>query len=216
MGEVVSTGSAGSGADDVVACTAKDPRSAAKSDTMVPAVAFVGKQNSGKTTLLEKVIAELVARGLNVGTLKHHSHVGFDMDIEGKDSWRHRKAGSTFTAVASPDQLGIVRALDRELDPEEVLAAMGALDAQGAGKLDIILVEGYRQSGLPTIELFRSGNPKDADRPVGGEGNRIVAVVTDIPRVVGEAQAQDISVFSFESISQLALFIEREILAIIP
>ncbi|MBD9215300.1 MAG: molybdopterin-guanine dinucleotide biosynthesis protein MobB, partial [Senegalimassilia anaerobia] len=55
-----------------------------------PAVSIVGRHNSGKTTLIEKLIAELVGCGLDVGSVKHHSHVGFDIDIPGKDSWRHR------------------------------------------------------------------------------------------------------------------------------
>ncbi len=59
-----------------------------------PALAFIGYQNSGKTTLVEKVIAELTARGLRVGSLKHHGHHGFDIDVPGKDSWRHAQAGS--------------------------------------------------------------------------------------------------------------------------
>ena len=62
-----------------------------------PAVSIVGRHNSGKTTLIEKLIAELVGRGFDVGSVKHHSHVGFDIDIPGKDSWRHRHA-----ALAKP------------------------------------------------------------------------------------------------------------------
>ena len=60
-----------------------------------PAVSFVGRQNSGKTTLLEKVIAELAAQGLSIGTLKHHGHSKFQIDIPGKDSYRHRAAGAS-------------------------------------------------------------------------------------------------------------------------
>ena len=58
-----------------------------------PAVAVVGRHNSGKTTLVERLIAELVARGLDVGSVKHHSHAGFDIDYPGKDSYRHGRAG---------------------------------------------------------------------------------------------------------------------------
>lgn len=60
----------------------------------VPAIAFIGYQNSGKTTLVEKVIAELTRRGLRVGSLKHHGHHGFDIDVPAKDTWRHHQAGS--------------------------------------------------------------------------------------------------------------------------
>ena len=79
----------------------KDGADAAASDSSedapaapAPAVAFIGYQNSGKTTLVEKVIAELTARGLRVGSIKHHGHHRFDIDVPGKDSWRHAEAGS--------------------------------------------------------------------------------------------------------------------------
>jgi molybdopterin-guanine dinucleotide biosynthesis protein MobB len=173
----------------------------------IPAVAFVGRSNSGKTTLLVQVITELVARGVKVGTIKHHSHVGFDIDYEGKDSWRHRQAGSSYVVVSSPDQLASIRDLEQELEAEQIVADMDGVD--------IVLVEGYRKSSLPTVELFRSGNPKDVDRAVGGEGNEIIAVVTDIPRVEQEARAQGIMIFSFENILEIASFIEKRILGII-
>jgi len=60
-----------------------------------PAIAIVGRHNSGKTTLIEKLIAEMVSRGLDVGSVKHHSHVGFEIDYPGKDSYRHRAAGAS-------------------------------------------------------------------------------------------------------------------------
>ena len=177
-----------------------------KEHTSIPAVAFVGRSGSGKTTLLEKVIAELVHRGIKVGTVKHHSHVGFDIDYEGKDSWRHRQAGSSFVVVASPDQVASIQTLEQELEVEQILARMEGVD--------LVLVEGYRKSSLPTIELFRSGNPKDVDRAVGGEGNKIIAVVTDIPRVGQEARDQDIESFTYENILEIASFIERVFLSI--
>ena len=175
------------------------------------ALAFVGKQNSGKTTLLEKLISELTQRGYNVGTLKHHSHAGFDFDIEGKDSWRHAQAGSRFTVVSAPDKIALVRELDAPEDASNTLAAMVALstagEAQGTRPLDIILVEGYRHSGLPTVELFRGANPGDANRELGGEGNNIIAVVTDMPRIVEAALTEEIPSFGFEDTKGLADFV---------
>ncbi len=177
------------------------------------ALAFVGKQNSGKTTLLEKLIAELTQRGYNVGTLKHHSHAGFDFDIPGKDSWRHAQAGSRFTVISAPDKIALVRELDAPEDATHTLAAMVALSTagenQGTRPLDVILVEGYRQSGLPTIELFRADNPKDTEREFGGEGNDIIAVVTDLPRIAAEAEEKGIPSFGFEDTCALACFVER-------
>jgi len=177
------------------------------------AVAFVGRQNSGKTVLLEQLIAELTGRGYNVGTLKHHGHEGFDFDIEGKDSWRHAQAGSRFTVVSAPDKVAMVRQLDAPESAAHTLAAMVALstagEAQGTRSLDIILVEGYRSSGLPTVELFRADNPKDAERELGGEGNEIIAVVTDMPRIQKAAEEQRIPCFGFDAVKALADSIEE-------
>ncbi|MCL2751099.1 MAG: molybdopterin-guanine dinucleotide biosynthesis protein B, partial [Coriobacteriia bacterium] len=110
------------------------------------ALAFVGKQNSGKTVLLEQLIAELTSRNYNVGTLKHHGHEGFDFDVEGKDSWRHAEAGSRFTVISAPDKIAMIRQLDAPENALATLAAMIAIstagEAQGTRPLNIILVEG--------------------------------------------------------------------------
>jgi molybdopterin-guanine dinucleotide biosynthesis protein MobB len=174
------------------------------------AVAFVGKQNSGKTTLLEKVIFALCEQKVRVATVKHHSHRGFEFDIEGKDSWRHRQAGSVHAVIAAPDQIASVRNVNREVDVGEIIDTI-ILESQVSGNVpDIILVEGYRHGGLPTIELFRAGNPKDEKRDLGMEGNEIIAVVTDIPRIIEQAQAKGLPVFGFDDIDPLAHFlIER-------
>ena len=118
-----------------------------------PAVAIVGRHNSGKTTLVEKVIAELTARGLDVGSVKHHGHSGFDIDIPGKDSWRHRQAGATEVVISSPGQIATIRTFDGEAECNEIVHRMPGHD--------LVVVEGYRKSGLPTIEVMRAGNPHD-------------------------------------------------------
>ncbi len=119
-----------------------------------PAISIVGRHNSGKTTLIEKLIAELVARGHDVGSVKHHSHVGFDIDIPGKDSYRHRAAGASETVIAAPGQVARVKTIEGEVECNEIVRSMPGHD--------IIVVEGYRKSGLPTIEIMRSGNEADA------------------------------------------------------
>jgi len=176
----------------------------------IPAVAFVGKQNSGKTVLLEKVIAGLAQRKIRVATVKHHSHAGFEFDIEGKDSWRHRQAGSMQTVVAAPDQIASVRHLSGEVELKQIIETI-IFESLVFGEMpQIILVEGYRHGGLPTIELFRANNPNDAQRDLGVEGNEIIAVVTDIQRVVGQAEALNLPVFGFENIDSICDFlIER-------
>ena len=83
-------------------------------DIPSPAIAIVGRHNSGKTTLIERLIAELVGRGYDVGSIKHHSHRGFDIDYPGKDSYRHRAAGASETVIAVPGQLARIKTVEGE------------------------------------------------------------------------------------------------------
>ena len=123
-------------------------------DIPSPAVAVVGRHNSGKTTLVVKLIEELTARGRDVGSVKHHHRTGFEFDVPGKDSYRHRHAGATETVVAAPDQLARVKTLSSELECAQIVRSMPGHD--------IVIVEGYRKSGLPTIEVMRAANEADA------------------------------------------------------
>ena len=108
-----------------------------------PAIAFIGYQNSGKTTLVEKVIAELCRRGLRVGTVKHHGHAGFDIDVPGKDSWRHAQAGSRHAGLVCADRYAEYASTEQELPLEELLARFT--------DVDVVLVEGYKAAGLPNV-----------------------------------------------------------------
>ena len=123
-------------------------------DIPSPAIAIVGRHNSGKTTLIVKLIEELVARGHDVGSVKHHHKSGFEFDVPGKDSYRHRQAGASETVIAAPGQVARVRSITGELECAQIVRSMPGHD--------IVVVEGYRKSGLPTIEIMRAANPADA------------------------------------------------------
>ena len=123
-------------------------------DIPSPAIAIVGRHNSGKTTLIEQLIAELVDRGYDVGSIKHHSHAGFDIDYPGKDSYRHRAAGASETVIAAPGQVARIKTIEGEEECGDLVRSMPGHD--------IVVVEGYRKSGLPTIEVMRAGNAADA------------------------------------------------------
>jgi len=116
----------------------------------IPLLTVIGKSGSGKTTLLEKLIAELARRGYRVASIKHHSHSGFDIDRPGKDSWRHAQAGSVHVVIAAPDKIASYRHLERELTLDEIAADIW--------DVDIILTEGYKQAGKPTLEVVRAAN----------------------------------------------------------
>jgi molybdopterin-guanine dinucleotide biosynthesis protein MobB len=88
-----------------------------------------------------------------VGSVKHHSHDKFDIDYPGKDSYRHRAAGASETVIASPVKLARIKTLEHEAECLDIVLSMPGHD--------IIIVEGYRKSGLPTIEIMRSGNAAD-------------------------------------------------------
>lgn len=136
--------------------------------TGVPVVSVVGKGDSGKTTFLEKLIRELTERGYRVATVKHHVH-DFDIDVPGKDSWRHAKAGAAVTMISSPDKFGIVRKVDHEQSLDELVAA--------AGDVDIVLTEGFKRAGSVRIEVSRRARSEG----IICEPHELWALATDNP-----------------------------------
>jgi molybdopterin-guanine dinucleotide biosynthesis protein B len=86
---------------------------------MIPIVSIVGKSDSGKTTLLEKVVGELRARGYRIATVKHDAH-SFEIDHEGKDSWRHKQAGAALTVISSPEKVALVADADHDQSLAEI------------------------------------------------------------------------------------------------
>jgi molybdopterin-guanine dinucleotide biosynthesis protein B len=114
---------------------------------MIPVISVVGKSDAGKTTLLEKLIRELKARGYRVATVKHDAH-SFELDHPGKDTWRHAQAGSDHVVIASPTRIAHIQRIERELTLPEIVATI--TDA------DIILTEGYKRGPAQKIEVSRA------------------------------------------------------------
>ena len=203
-------------------------------DIPSPAVAVVGRHNSGKTTLVVKLIEALVARGHDVGSVKHHHKDGFEIDIPGKDSYRHRHAGASETVIASPGQVASIKSIEGEMECAQIVRAMPGHD--------VVIVEGYRKSGLPTIEVMRSGNEADAkvaeafalgarsgaslgtDFTQLSRGERAfktdddlvqkmpaastIAVATDIPAAREAAEAYGIPAFDLNDVEGIASYLE--------
>lgn len=120
---------------------------------MTPIVSIVGRSGSGKTTLIEALVSKLTTRGYRVATIKHDVH-GFEIDHEGKDSWRHKQAGAAVVVLSSPRQIALVMDVEREWDPGE----MGMF---WTGGVDLVLTEGYKRASFPKIEvnLTRESEP---------------------------------------------------------
>ncbi|MES2188303.1 MAG: molybdopterin-guanine dinucleotide biosynthesis protein B [Pseudomonadota bacterium] len=139
-------------------------------------VGFAGYSGAGKTTLIEQVIALLVAGGERVGVVKH-AHHRFDIDHEGKDSWRHRKAGAAEVLVASDIRLALLREFPA---PQEL--SVHALLAELDPTLDWVLVEGFRGTALPKLEVWRAPSADHAGSAVLYPQDAAVrAVVADVP-----------------------------------
>ncbi len=109
----------------------------------------VGWKNAGKTTLMERLVAEIAGRGLSVSTVKH-AHHAFDIDHEGKDSWRHRQAGARETLVCAAQRWALMSELRGAPEPplEALLAKLSPVD--------LVLVEGYKRDRHAKVEAWRA------------------------------------------------------------
>ncbi|MCC6503069.1 MAG: molybdopterin-guanine dinucleotide biosynthesis protein B [Deltaproteobacteria bacterium] len=162
---------------------------------MVPIVSIVGKSGSGKTTLLEKVISELTRRGYTVGVIKHDAH-GFEIDHEGKDSWRHKKAGAQTVAISSPEKFAVIKDVSVEWTPERIIDSY-LIDS------DIVITEGFKKSAFPKIEVVRKAN---STQPVCGNDKKLLAYVSDFKVSVKHP------IFKLDDHKGVASFIEKEII----
>ncbi len=132
-------------------------------------IGFAGWSGAGKTTLIRQVIARLVQQGLRVATLKH-AHHDFDIDHPGKDSWEHRRAGAAEVLVVSDTRWALMHELNGAAEPSlpELLAKLAPAD--------IVLVEGFKRSPIPKLEVFRSSNGKP---PLHTHDPSIIAIAAD-------------------------------------
>jgi molybdopterin-guanine dinucleotide biosynthesis protein B len=137
-----------------------------------PVFIFVGHSGSGKTTLVEKLLRELTSRGLQPATIKH-AHHKVELDKEGKDSWRYKKAGAVMSMLVTANELQLVAdAVDRR-EPAQ-------LAARFLGEADIVLAEGFSLAAGEKIEVLR----RACDRPPRcGLDDGLIAIVTDIDEI---------------------------------
>jgi molybdopterin-guanine dinucleotide biosynthesis protein B len=135
-------------------------------------VGFAGFSGSGKTTLVESLIPALKLRGLRVSVVKH-AHHSFEIDQPGKDTYRHRQAGAFEVVAASSQRLALMREFEQpaQLTVHQLLAELW-------DGVDWVLVEGFKESNLLKIEVWRADSGKDARYPTD---DFVVAIATDSP-----------------------------------
>ena len=157
-------------------------------------IGVAGFKNAGKTTLVERLVTELKARGRRVSTVKH-AHHSFDIDHEGRDSFRHRQAGASEVAVVSRHRWAIIHELIEEAEPPlaDILAKLAPCD--------LVIVEGYKRDSHDKIEVRNIG--LDHPKLAGGDPT-IIAIAAN-----GQVQGAPVPVFDRDDVSALASFIEK-------
>jgi molybdopterin-guanine dinucleotide biosynthesis protein B len=159
-------------------------------------IGVAGFKNAGKTTLIEKLVTELVRRGRRISTVKH-AHHSFDIDHEGRDSFRHRKAGAAEVVVVSRHRWAIIHEMRDETEPslDEILAKIAPCD--------LVIVEGYKRDAHDKIEVrnIALNHPE-----LAGEDPTVVAIAAN-----GPVPGAPVPVFDRDNVSALADFIERRV-----
>ena len=157
-------------------------------------IGVAGFKNAGKTMLVEKLVGELTRRGYRISTVKH-AHHSFDIDHEGRDSFRHRKAGASEVAVVSRHRWAIIHEMRDEEEPtlEDMLAKLAPCD--------LVIVEGYKRDTHDKIEVrnIALDHPK-----LAGDDPTVVAIAAN-----GAVKDAPVPLFDRDDVSALASFIEK-------
>lgn len=152
-------------------------------------IPVVGCKNCGKTTFLEKLIPELKSRGFSIAVIKHDVH-SFDIDHEGKDTYRLKQAGADAVLISSPQKIAMVKDVAEELPLDKL--------ANKFSDFDLVLTEGYKKFPIPKIEVFREAA---GDEPLCKTGE-LLLLATDKKLDIKAEQ------FDIEDVKAIADFLE--------
>ncbi|MBL1142418.1 MAG: molybdopterin-guanine dinucleotide biosynthesis protein B [Proteobacteria bacterium] len=142
--------------------------------TNIPVLGFAAYSGTGKTTLLINIIPILKKRGIEVGVIKH-AHHGFEIDQEGKDSYKIRKAGASRLLIDSKYRWALMVEREEESPGIRLEESISHMDQDN---LDLIMVEGFRLEAIPKIELHRPSLNKDL---IYKHNENVIAIATDAP-----------------------------------
>lgn len=148
-------------------------------------IAISGVKNSGKTTLIEKIIPNLTKEGLKVATIKHDGH-DFECDVEGTDTFRHRKSGAIGTAIFSENKFMVIKE-EKNITEKELV--------NNFKDADVILLEGFKYSDYPKLEIVRKGNSTESVC----KKETLIALVSDF-----DIKVQDVKVLDLNNIDEIS------------
>ena len=157
---------------------------------------IIGWKNSGKTGLMERLVTEITVQGFSVSTIKHAHHT-FDIDREGKDSFRHRAAGATEVLLCSQTRWALMHELKNNCEP-----GLGDL-LERLSPVDLVLVEGFKKESYLKLETFRIENGKV---PFARTNSDIIAIASDTVH-----SDLDLPVFDLNHTSDIATFILKQV-----
>lgn len=146
--------------------------------------------NTGKTVLIEGLIKELKNRGYTVATIKHDVH-GFDIDKEGKDTWRHRKAGAEAVIISSKERMALIREVQEEIPLEELIKQVE--------DFDFIIIEGYKKSKYRKLEVYRQGISNKIITPK----EKLIGIASDVSLSLEGIRVVDLN--NYEEIANLVI-----------
>ena len=156
---------------------------------------ITGWKDQGKTTLVERLVAHFTDAGLSVSTIKH-AHHAFDVDQEGRDSYRHRAAGASEVILASRKRFAVMHELrgEAEWELEGLLTKLSPVD--------LVLVEGYKNNTHRKLEVFREANGREP----------LALTNPSVRGIIGDASAFDLSLpaFDIDDIPAIAAFIQKD------
>ena len=158
---------------------------------MIPIICIVGKSNSGKTSLMQQLIARFKGQGYRVATIKHTPH-DFSLDVSGKDSWRLLKAGGDLVMISGPEGVAQFKASQGDTPLETLVEGLEA-------SFDLVLAEGYKDSPFPKVEVHRS----DLGPDLVCRETQLTALVSDMPPKV------TVRTFRTSETTALAAFLEQ-------
>jgi len=132
-----------------------------------PVLSIVGRSKSGKTTVIETIIRQFKRSGLRIAIIKHHSCPGFEIDIPGKDTWRHARAGADTVIITAPDKIALIQKKEYEPGLDEIISLIH--------NVDLILTNGCLRANKPEIEGLHAA----VHRTPLCQPNQVLAYISD-------------------------------------